>query len=97
LDHSTIHHAEISGIERHIHLRNGFEHTVEPGVGRSKDQAFLPFLAHAVNNIIPCAQLLHHLQQHFRRVLEVSIHDSHTVRLRMRDARIDRDLVAKIP
>ena len=95
--HPPIHQREIPGVQRNVHVRDALQDPVEQRVGSAQHGAFLAVFAHAVDDVVAFAPLGEHLQDEFRRILQVGVDDRHDVAARMGQAGGHGRLVAEIP
>src|ERR1044071_7831072 len=96
IDDASIHHAEITCIERYIYVRYMAQQHIENSVAGSFEPAFLSTLSDCINNVVSFAPLGDKLRERLRRILQVGIHHCDRAPTRIIEASGDRHLMAEI-
>ncbi len=96
-NHSAVHQAEVTGVERDVHIGDIADQAVE---GRRRPQLefclTLALGAHCIGDIVPFAPLFDHAQQHLGRILQIGVHHDHSIAIGIVKTGRNCDLMAEV-
>src|ERR1051325_2022962 len=92
-----VHDHEVALIDRDIQVGNFVEQLVKKRIGSPFEHILLAPGPHAVDDLKTLLPFFHQGGKNLRRILEVSVHDDHSVAPGVLDSRGDRRLVPEIP